>query len=401
MSKFTIGIIREGKIPADNRVPLSPRQCHELSLKYPHLDIRVESSKIRCFSDDDYRRFGVGVQETVSDCDLLMGIKEVPVDKLIPGKNYIFFSHTIKKQPHNRKLLQTVLKKKIRLIDYELLTDDQGKRLIGFGRWAGIVGAHYALLMLGKKNGLYDLKQACHCVNFQELVDQYDEIQFPASKFVITGGGRVAGGAIEIMQQAGIEQVNKEDYLHNKFDKPVFVQLHSADLYKRKDGKDFSNEDFHHHAKDYKSIFKPYLSKTDVLIHCSYWDVNAAPLFVDQDILKKDFKTKIIADVSCDIPGPIPTTILHTSSEDPVYGYSLVDRKLGQPYKKDTIDVMAIPNLPNELPRDTSRDFGKILAENIIPLMMHYSSDPIIKRATIAENGKLTPPFEYLQDWIS
>ena len=400
MKKFTIGILREEKIPRDNRVPLTPRQCHELSLKYPNLDIRVESSDVRCFKDDDYRNFGVGVQETVSECDLLMGVKEVPINKLIRGKTYIFFSHTIKKQPHNKGLLKAVIEKGITLIDYELITDEDGHRLIGFGWWAGIVGAHYALLMLGKKTGAFNLKPACECVNLQELVDQYDFIQFPHAKFIITGGGRAASGAVEIMHRSKIEQVSKEEFLNTSFSKPVFVQLHSGDLYQRKDGKAFDEQDFYHHATEYDSIFKPYLFKADSLIHCSYWDINAAELFNEHDILSTDFTCKIIADVSCDIPGPIPTTMMQTSSKDPVYGYYLTDRKIGEPYKPETIDVMAIPNLPNELPRDAARDFGKILSESVIPSIMHFPDDPVIQRATITKEGKLMPRFDYLEDWI-
>jgi len=371
-----------------------------LCLKYPNLDIRVESSKVRCFKDEDYSNFGIGIQETVSDCDLLMGVKEVPLHKLIPGKNYIFFSHTIKKQPHNKALLAAVLEKAITLFDYELLTDEKDHRLIGFGWWAGIVGAHYALLMLGKKKSAYQLKQACECLNLQELVDQYDYIRIPPAKFIITGGGRAASGAVEMMQRAKIDEVNKEDFLHSIFSKPVFVQLHSTDLYRRKDRKLFDEQDFYHHAGEYESIFKPYLSRADALIYCSYWDIHAQELFNDHDILAKDFSCKIIADVSCDIPGPIPTTMMYTGSQDPVYGYCLEDRKIGAPYKNNTIDVMAIPNLPNELPRDASRDFGKILSDLMIPGIMHYPNDPIIQRAIIVENRVLMPRFAYLEDWV-
>ena len=401
MSKFTIGILREEKVPADHRVPLTPRQCHDLSLKYPNLDIRVESSEIRCFKDDDYRNFGIGVQETVSDCDLLMGVKEVPVNKLIPGKHYIFFSHTIKKQPHNKALLKAIIDKEITLIDYELLTDDNGRRLIGFGWWAGIVGAHYALLMLGKKTGAYNLKPACDCINFQELVDQYDYIQIPPAKFIITGGGRAANGAVEMMHRAKITEVKKEDFINNIYAYPVFFQLHSRDLYKRRDGKPFDEQDFYKNASEYESIFKPYLTCADALIHCSYWDINAEALFSDQDILVGDLKCRIIADVSCDIPGPIPTSMMYTSSKDPVYGYSPKDKKMGEPYKKVTIDVMTIPNLPNELPRDTSKDFGQVLSEIIIPKIMNYPDDPVIRRAIIAENGKLSNRYSYLESWVN
>jgi len=401
LTKFTIGIVREGQIPPDNRVPLTPRQCHEMVLHNNKLDIRIEWSPIRCFKDGDYKKFGIGVQEKVDNCDLLMGIKEVPIDRLISGQTYMFFSHTIKMQARNKGLLKAILEKKITLIDYELLTDDQGHRLIGFGRWAGIVGTHYALLMLGKRHGTYDLKPARECLNLQELVDQYDEVQFPASKFVITGGGRVAQGALEIMERAGISQVSKEDYLAKEFDKPVFVQLHSADLYQRKDGQEFEQQHFYANPSEYDEIFKPYLSKTDILVNCMYWDIHAPILFSDEDTQSKDFRVKIISDITCDVPGSIPVTIKSTSSDDPIYGFHIKDKSIGKPYQEDTIDVMAVTNLPNELPRDASRDFGKIMTETVLPKIMNYPEDPMFERATIAKGGKLTPRFSYLEQWIA
>jgi saccharopine dehydrogenase (NAD+, L-lysine-forming) len=400
MPKFTIGIIREGKTPPDNRVPLTPRQCHDMVMHNPKLDIRIEWSPVRCFKDEDYKKFGIGVQEKVDNCDLLMGIKEVPVDKMIPGQTYMFFSHTVKMQEQNKGLLKAVLDKKITLIDYELLTDENGHRLIGFGRWAGIVGTHYALLMLGKKTGSYDLKTARQCLNLQELVDQYDAIQFPASRFVITGGGRVAEGALEIMARAAIPRVTKEEYLNQAFHHPVFVQLHSKDLYHQKNGNPFEQQHFYHNPGLYDSSFQPFLSKTDILINCMYWDTHAPKLFQEEDTLLPDFAIKIISDITCDIPGSIPITYKATTSDDPVYGFHTKDKSIGKPYLEDTIDVMSIPNLPNELPRDASRDFGKIMMEIVLPRIMNYPEDPMFERATITKAGKLTERFRYLEEWL-
>jgi saccharopine dehydrogenase (NAD+, L-lysine forming) len=400
--KFTIGIIREAKVPPDNRTPLTPRQCHEMVLKYPKLDIRIEWSPVRCFKDEDYMKFGIGVQEKLDHCSLLMGIKEVPIDKLIYGQTYMFFSHTAKKQERNKHLLKAILEKKVTLIDYELLTDEEdGHRLIGFGRWAGIVGTHYALLMLGIRTVKYELKTARQCLNLQELVDQYYELEFPAAKFVITGGGRVSQGALEIMEHAGIERVSKEDYLARSFDKPVFVQLHSKDLYARKDGQPFEEHHFHHHPEDYESTFQPYLSQTNILVNCMYWDPKAPRLFSEEETKSAGFKIKIISDITCDINGSVPITHCETTSDDPVFGYHASDGSIGKPYQEDTIDVMAISNLPNELPRDASRDFGRIMMETVLPRIMYYPEDPMFERATITREGKLSERFKYLQDWVN
>jgi saccharopine dehydrogenase (NAD+, L-lysine forming) len=399
MLKFTIGIIRESKVPPDNRVPLTPRQCHEMVLQFPHLDIRIEWSPVRCFSDEDYKKFGIGVQEKVDHCSLLMGIKEVPIEKLIPGQTYMFFSHTAKKQERNKGMLKAIIDKKITLIDYELLTDESEHRLIGFGRWAGIVGTHYALLMLGKRSGQFELKTARQCLNLQELVDQYYEMEFPVAKFVITGGGRVAHGALEIMEQAGIQRVTKEDFLAKTFDKPVFVQLHSRDLYSRKDGKPFDEHHFYHNPSKYNSTFQTFHSKTDILVNCMFWDPRAPRLFEIEDTKSKDFSIKIISDITCDVDGSIPITLKETTSDDPVYGYHPEDNTIGKPYQEDTIDVMAISNLPNELPRDASRDFGKIMMEIVLPRIMEFPNDPMFIRATIVKNGELTDRFKYLEEW--
>jgi len=381
--------------------PLTPRQCHELSLRHSNIDIRVERSQVRCYGDGDFSNFGIGVQDKIDNCDLLMGIKEVPIERLMPDKTYIFFSHTIKKQQRNKGLLKAILDKRITLIDYELLTDDRGMRLIGFGRWAGIVGAHYALLMLGERTGAYHLKPAIQCINLQETIDQYYELKFPKAKFLITGGGRVAQGALEIMQHAGIEEVSKADFLLKEFAGPVFVQLHSEDLYQRKNGEPFDKQHFYRHAAEYETCFKPYFSKADVLLNCMFWDINAPVLFSPEEALSDAFRIKTIADITCDIPGSIPITLHETNSADPIYGYYPANNAIGTPYTKDCIDIMAVPNLPNELPRDASRDFGKIMMDTVIPHIMHYPDDPFIARATIAKAGKLMPGFEYLEEWVN
>lgn len=400
MKPLSIGIIRERKTPPDNRTPLTPRQCAELKLNYPDLEIKVEWSPIRCFTDEDYQFFDIKVVEEVKDCDLLLGIKEVPVDNLVADKTYMFFSHTIKKQPHNRKLLQAILKKNITLIDYETLTDEKEQRLVGFGKWAGIVGAHYALLMLGNRTQSYKIKPASQCLNLQEVFDQYYNLKFPAVKMVITGGGRVAHGAIEVMHAAGIRQVTKKDYLEKEFEAPVFVQLHSENLYILPGEKTFDKHHFYHHPQEYESAFAPFAAKTDILINCMFWDPRAPRLFNVEDIDKENFRIRIIADISCDVDGSCPVTYRESTIQDPIYGIHLSDKQIGKPYSEDSLDLMAVSNLPNELPRDASRDFGKILQEIVIPRLITNPNDSLFERATITKNGKLTPRFSYLQDYV-
>ena len=401
MTPIKIGILREGKIPQDNRTPLTPRQCVELKKRIPEIEIFVQSSSHRCFTDADYRLFNINVVEDVSDCDLLLGIKEVPADWLIEGKTYMFFSHTTKKQAHNKKLLQAVLKKNITLIDYEMLTDEKGNRLIGFGKWAGIVGGHYAMLMLGEKRKEYSLKPANKCVNLQQVLDQYENIKFTPAKFVITGSGRVAQGALEIMDVSGATKVSKEDFLNNEYTYDVYTQLLSEDLYEKPGQTSFDKKNFHKHPEEYRNVFLPYLSKTDVLINCIFWHPLAPRLFEVDDIANPHFRMKIIADVSCDVNGSVPITFRETTIAEPVYGVSPTDKSVVAPYGENTIDVMAVSNLPNELPLDASRDFGKVLMDVVISKYLYSHDYPIFERATIAKAGKLTPRYEYLQDWVT
>ena len=396
-----IGILREGKIPTDNRVPLKPRQCRDLQERYPNIKIVVQSSETRCIKDSDYRKFGIEVVENVDDCDLLLGIKEVRIDWLIPGKTYMFFSHTAKKQPHNRKLLQAIIANKNTLIDYEMLTDDKGNRLIGFGKWAGIVGAHHSFVMLGKKRKEYDLKPASKCVNLQEVLDQYDDLNFTPAKFVVTGSGRVAQGALEIMDVSGATRISKEDFLHHEYPYDVYVQLLSEDLYEKPGQTEFDRKHFHAHPEEYISKFEPYTREADVLINCIFWKPGTAQLFRVNDIEKPDFRMKIIADVSCDVDGSVPITFRETTIEEPVYGVRISDKQIVAPYAEDTIDLMAVSNLPNELPQDASRDFGKILLDVVIPKFMYSQDYPIFERATIVKDGKLTPRYEYLKEFAS
>lgn len=396
-----IGIIKEGKVPADYRVPLTPEQCAGLKKKYSHLDVVVQPSDIRRFKDEEYQAAGITLSNDLSDCDLLMGVKEVPIDMLIPNKTYMFFSHTIKKQPYNAKLLRAVLDKKIRLVDYETLKGTDNKRLIGFGKYAGIVGAYEGFRAFGKKHSLYDLKSPSDCVDRKEMEEEMKKIQLPAqTKIVVTGFGRVGNGAREILNLLPIKEVNEEDYFSQKFDHPVFVHLDTHEYYVRKDFGGFDKKDFYNNPEKYISTLAENVKKADLYIACHLWAGGNPVLLTKEDIAQPDWKCMVIADVSCDVNGPIVSTIRASKISDPLYGFHRFENKEVDWREKDAICVMAIDNLPCELPRDASEDFGKELIEKVLPLMIEEDPHHLIWKGTETTlEGELTPHFEYLSDY--
>jgi alanine dehydrogenase len=402
MKQLNIGILREGRIPHDRRVALTPQHCVELKSKYPQIQIFVQPSPIRCFVDADYVAVGCELVEDLSHCDLLLGVKEVPVPNLIEGKTYFFFSHTIKKQPYNKVLLQTIIEKKIRIIDYECITNKQGERLIAFGRYAGIVGAYNGVLTYGQKFGLFNLKRAYLCQDLEEVKTECVKIKLPAIKILITGNGRVANGAIEMLNIMGIKQVSIDEYLYNAFDEPVFVQLNSSDYHVHKKGLAFDRKEFHEQPSNFLSSFYRFTKVTDLLLACAYWHPEAPLLFTKERMGQADFKIKVIADITCDINGSIPATMRASSIEDPVYDYNPQTCQLDRAFvSNQNITLMAVDNLPGELPRNASNDFGNLLTHTIMPYLLGDDSEGVIERATIAQNGDLMPRFEYLRDYVS
>lgn len=404
MQKLKVGIIREGKVPHDKRVPFTPDQCVAIMKEFPHVEIVVQPSEWRSFKEEEYTKAGIKLKEDMSDCDILIGIKEVPKPDLIPGKKYLFFSHTIKKQPHNKALLQTILEKKITLVDYECMVDTHDNRIIGFGRFAGIVGAYNGLMAYGLKYRLFELKPAHLCHDKKELFQQLDNANLPNIKIVITGGGRVANGACETMGALNIRKVTPYEFLNYSFREPVYVQLHSEDYCEAKDHSPFSAYDFHHHPQNYRCTFSDpnsYASISDMLIHCTYWDPRADILFSKAQMRDPDFRISVIADVTCDLNGSIPSTTKATTIDDKFFGYDPMNENIVEPFAKGAIAVMAIDNLPCELPRDASDGFGKHLFERVLPSLFGDDKDGVIDRATIAKDGKLTDRFSYLKDYVS
>lgn len=397
-----IGIIREGKNPPDKRVPFTPIQLKSIQDEYMgRLSIQVQSSSIRSFSDQEFLDAGIAVSDDISDCDVLFGVKEVPIDQLIAGKTYFFFSHTLKKQPYNRKLLQTVLEKSIRLIDYEVLTDEHGNRVVAFGRWAGIVGTYNAFWTYGKKTDLFDIKRANECADLKELHGELAKVQLPPVKIVLTGSGRVGGGALEVLNSLQIREVSVHDFLHLYYDEPVYVKLSSADYNRRKSDGGFDKQEFYSYPERYESHFQKFAEAGEMMISGAYWNPDAPRLFEMKAIAAEDFQLSVIADISCDVAGPIPTTVTSSTINDPVYD---IDRQTGEKLpafgSQTSISVMAIDNLPCELPREATQEFGNQLINWVIPALLEENSR-ILEQATIARDGDLTIEFIYLTDFVN
>lgn len=401
MKEMKIGLIREGKVPVDRRVALPPGHAQKVLQNYPNVEIVAQKSDIRCFPDQEYQDAGIKIVDSLDDCDVILGVKEVPLPSLLPGKSYFFFSHTIKKQPYNRELLQDILQKNIRLIDYETLTDKNRKRIIAFGRWAGIVGAYNGIWTYGKRYNLFDLRRAHECFDIEDLKSEFSKVKLPPIKIILTGGGRVAKGAMEVLMGMGIRKVTPRQFLEQHFDFPVFCQLNVRNYNKNIDGSDFSRNEFYTAPQRFESDFLEYTQHADILIASAFWDPQAPVLFERKDMLKNDFKITVIADITCDIEGSIPSTKQPSTIAEPVYDYNPCDDQVENPFSDEgNITVMAVDNLPCELARDASESFGNELVSSVLPALLGDDEDDVIKRATIAQDGKLTSYFSYLQDYV-
>ena len=395
-----LGIIREGKTPPDKRVPLTPPQCVTLRERFPELDLVVQESPIRTFHDEDYRDHSIPVVPSLDDRDIIMGVKEVPLDMLIPEKTYFFFSHTIKEQPYNRKLLQEILKKNIRLVDWECLRNEKGYRIIGFGRYAGVVGAYNGFRTWGLRYGGFDLKPPHLCHDHAELLQQLKAVNLTPIKILLTGRGRVAHGALEILEALKIRKVTPDDFLKKTFDEPVFCNVCIEDYIKHPSGEPMVPAHFHLHPEQYESDFYKFARVTDMLITGHFYAEGAPYFYTREDARKADFRIRVVADISCDIDGPVASTIRPSTIEDPIYGYDPITEKETDFRNENAIAVMAVDNLPCELPRDASRDFGNEIISSVIPEIMKGDPRGIIRNATITEAGKLTPTYSYLQDYV-
>jgi saccharopine dehydrogenase (NAD+, L-lysine forming) len=398
MKYFKIALLREEKKPADKRVAFTPAQCSQIMSQYPQIQFYVQPSKDRCFPDESYQKIGAEIVEDISHCDLLMGIKERTIEDLISNKHYFFFSHTIKKQAHNQALMKAMIQKNITLTDYETLRWKNGDRILGFGRFAGVVGAYNGFYTWGMKHQSFELKRAYLCNDYNEVKQELKKMQLSPIKIILTGNGRVSLGALELLKEAGIKEVTPSDFLTKRFAEPVFAVLLTENLYERIDGKPYDRSDFHHDPTRYRCVFRYYLPHCDLLMNGIYWDSKMDRLFSENDTRDPSFKIKVIADISCDVNGSVPITLKDTKIDEPVFGYNPINMEMCEPFLKDTIDIMAISNLPTELPKDASQGFGEMLMEYVLPELLKEES-AIISQATICKEGKLTSEYAYLADY--
>ncbi len=395
-----IGIIKEGKTPPDERVPLSPIQCKEIIDNFPSVNLVVQKSNIRKYKDLEYEALGIKLVDAVDDCDVLLGVKEVPITDLVPNKTYFYFSHTSKKQAYNRDLLRAMIDKKIAMVDYELLTNEQEIRLIGFGRYAGIVGCYNAFYAYGKRSERFDLKRAYQCEDRAEMESELAKVDLPSDyKIVLTATGRVSKGAQEILRKLNLKQVSPKEILIESFSEPVYSVLKIENYNKRKDGQNFVRKNFYDDPTSFESTFMKFAKVSDMYVACHYWDSKAPYIFTRDDAKSSDFKLKVVADISCDIDGPVACTLRASTIKDPLYGYDAQSESEVEYNNENAITVMAVDNLPCELPKDASEDFGREFIDKVLPHLVD-DKEGVIKRATICKDGDLTPGYEYLRDYV-
>jgi alanine dehydrogenase len=398
-----IGILRETKNPPDRRVPLTPPQIIALEELYPFAEFFVQPSDIRCYTDEEYDYLDIPLKEDLRDCDILMGVKEVDKRTFIPAKTYMFFAHIAKKQPQNREMFRKMAANGISLIDYEYLTTDKGERVVAFGRWAGIVGAYNGLRARGIKTNKFRLKPAHQCRDLEEMWAGLRLIDLkPGLKILVTGTGRVANGAMETLGVCNLVQVTPEEFLNREFDVPVVCQIGPDRYTTYKEKQQFSFQHFVKHPDEYQSTFLPYAKVADILITGHYWDPRSPVFFTKDDMKSPDFRISVIADISCDVNGPVPSTLRATTIADPFYGYNPhLETEEPAFTRHSNITVMSIDNLPGELPRDASADFGRQLMKNTLHDLLSGIDSPLIERGTILKNGKLAPSFSYLGDYLN
>ena len=397
---INFGVIKERKNPPDRRVVFSPEGLKKAKAAFPEATFIIESSDIRVFKDTAYKEAGFIVTEDMSSCDVLLGVKEVPISALIPNKKYFFFSHTIKKQPYNRELLRAILEKNVELYDHEVIVDKRGLRLIGFGRYAGIVGTYNGFRAWGLKHNTFTLPKAETLSDQRVLEDELSKIKLPNIKIVLTGRGKVGGGAKEILDSMKIKEVSVEEYLNETFEEPVYVQIDVLDYNTRKDGQILDKNDFYNHPEQYIGDFMKFAKVSDMYIAGHFFGEGSPFIFTREDAKSEDFAIKVVADISCDIDGPVACTIRPSTIADPIYGYDPRVEKEVDYKNPNAIVVMAVDNLPCELPKDASEGFGDMFMKHVLPAFFNNDEEGVLERARMTKDGKLTERYSYLQEYV-
>ena len=398
-----IGIVRESRND-ENRTPLVPEHIKKYKESNPNINFIIQPSNSRCFSDEEYELCGAKINENLNECSIIFGVKEIDPNILINNRTYLFFSHTFKinKQQKNieknkKDLLLSILNKKITLIDYENIRGKNGTRCLGFGRFAGIVGCYNTLNLLLKVLGKQSLASAYKINDYERLVLNLKNLYFPKTKILVTGDGRVAKGVIELLNQTNIKAVSKKDFLEKKFDQPIFCNLETKDYVTNNSSTNFNLEHFINNPQDYSSSALQYLKETNILISAHYWDPSSPKIFENEDL--KDLQNlKIVGDITCDINGSVPTTIRSTTIEEPNYWIERYNLKEIDE-NNDGIAVMAVDNLPSELPRDSSTEFSEGIIKEVLPFLLK-EDDGRILNGTITKDGSFLEKYNYLNNYI-
>ena len=394
-----IGIIKEYKSPPDKRVVFSPEKCIETLQKFPQVEFFIEKSDIRCFMDSEYEKMGLKVVTDLSNCDVLIGVKEVPIEKLIDNKKYFFFSHTIKKQPYNKKLLQQIIKKNIELFDHETIVDNNNNRLIGFGYYAGVIGAYNGLRAYGLKNHTFSIPKAIDLKDRQEFNSILKSLSIPNMKILLTGKGRVGSGTKEVLDFLKIKEVSAHDFINKTYNESVYVNIDVLD-YNYSDSIENTVSNFYNYPEKFRSTFSKFLSVSVIYFAGHYHNPKAPKLITLDDIKNPDFNVQVIADISCDIDGPIASTIRPSTIENPTYGFHKEKLVECDFLDENALAVMAVDNLPCELPRDSSEMFGEMFLKYVIPSFFNNDQENILMNSKITSEGSLTDRFAYLSDYI-
>ena len=407
---YNLGVIRESRTD-EFRAPLVPSHIKKIKKLFSGIRVIVQPSDKRCFSNEEYLKAGAIINEDLASSDLILGIKEIDTSILINSKKYLFFSHTSKIQSDNsapsqgapgvdkKKLLNAILKKDITLIDYENIRNKKGSRYLGFGRFAGIVGCYNSLALYEDFSNNIRLPRAFEINDYSLLKDTLQDKKFSEIKILITGDGRVARGALELLKFTNINQVSKDNFIKNTFNEPVFCNLETSDYVSNDSGKAFSLQHFIKNPTKYSCVAEKYLEGTNLLIGAHYWDPLSPKIF-DLKNLHRFNKLKVIGDITCDINGSIPTTLRSTSIKNP-YFYFNKDTKNEINKSDDAIAIMAVDNLPSELPRDSSEEFGDGIIREVLPYIINNDDDDRIHNATIIKRGNFLSKYSYLKNYIS
>lgn len=401
MKQFVIGILKESKAK-EHRVPLTPADAQLLLENYPNLLIKAEPSEKRVYTNRQYTNVGVKITDNLLDCNLLLGLKEVDIQKVIPGKTYLFFAHVAKMQHRKKSYFKQLASKKITLVDYEYLTNKNEKRIAAFGYWAGIAGLYNAFYALGKRYKTFELPLVSSFSSFNALFNKLNNLVLPPVKIIITGAGNSAKGVSDTLKKLGIKGVSQSAFLNKSFNFPVYCILSPRQFLVQKDGLPYSKADFKANRDQYISIFHQYAEVADLYFACHYWENNMPLLLTNNHLASKESRLKIVADISCDINGPIACTLKESTIENPFYDFNPLTQNIEPAFSSpDNINVMAVGNLPTMLPFDSSNYFSDVLTKKILPHFISEKDCEIIENATLLKNGQLTCAFNDLYDYLN